>query len=133
MRALRKLLLSALIAALPLASASATETLHVYGPGGPLPAMKEAVAEFGRTHDVKVDVVAGPAPQWIDKAKADADLIFSGSEVMMSDFSAALPEIDQASVKPLYLRPAAILGALEIPVISAASRICSSRATAFSS
>jgi accessory colonization factor AcfC len=71
--------------------------------------MKEAAAEFGRTHDVNVDVVAGPTPQWIDKAKADADLIFSGSEVMMSDFITMLPDIDQASVKPLYLRPAAIL------------------------
>lgn len=43
--------LLALIAAGLTATASsaafATETLRVYGPGGPLPAMKEAAAVFG--------------------------------------------------------------------------------------
>ncbi len=87
----------------------AAEPLHVYGPGGPLPAMKEAAAEFGRSHGIAVDVTAGPTPQWIDHAKADADLIFSGSEVMMSDFIAAMPDIDPGSARALYLRPAAIL------------------------
>jgi accessory colonization factor AcfC len=74
-------------------SAHAAGPLHMYGPGGPLPAMKEAAAAFGRSHGVAVDVVAGPTPQWIDHAKADADLIFSGSEVMMSDFISAMPDI----------------------------------------
>lgn len=87
----------------------AAATLHVYGPGGPLPAMKEAAAAFGKAHGITVDVTAGPTPQWIDRAKADADLIFSGSEVMMSDFIAAIPQLDPATVEPLYLRPAAIL------------------------
>lgn len=91
------------------ASARATEALHVYGPGGPLPAMKEAAAAFGKKHNIEVEVTAGPTPQWIDHAKADADLIFSGSEVMMSDFISAMPDIDTSTVRPLYLRPAAIL------------------------
>lgn len=98
--------------AFTLATASvayAAEPLHVYGPGGPLPAMKEAAAAFGQAHGIQVDVVAGPTPQWIDQAKANADLIFSGSEVMMSDFITALPSIDTQTVQPLYLRPAAIL------------------------
>jgi len=87
----------------------AAEPLHVYGPGGPLPAMKEAAAVFGHDHGIDVQVMAGPTPQWIDRAKADADIIFSGSEVMMSDFIAALPDIDPATAQALYLRPAAIL------------------------
>ncbi len=91
------------------AGAARAETLHVYGPGGPLPAMREAAAAFGRTHGVDVQVTAGPTPQWLDEAKGDADLVFSGSEVMMSDFIAAMPGIDPATVAPLYLRPAAIL------------------------
>lgn len=90
-------------------SAHAAEPLHVYGPGGPLPAMKEAAAAFARSHGVPVEVTAGPTSQWIDHAKADGDLIFSGSEVMMSDFIAAMPDIDPSTVRPLYLRPAAIL------------------------
>ena len=71
--------------------------------------MKEAAATFGQQHNVNVEVTAGLTPQWIDHAKADADMIFSGSEVMMSDFIAAMPDIDSATVQPLYLRPAAIL------------------------
>ena len=88
---------------------AAPETLHVYGPGGPLPAMKEAAEMFGHAHGVDVKVTAGPLSQWIDHAKADADVVFSGSEVMMSDFITAMPNIDPATVKALYLRPAAIL------------------------
>ena len=88
---------------------AAAETLHVYGPGGPLPAMKEAAEIFGRTHGAEIQVTGGPLSQWIDHAKADADVVFSGSEVMMSDFITAMPDIDPATAKALYLRPAAIL------------------------
>ncbi len=96
------------------AAAPTSDTLHVYGPGGPLPAMKEAAAEFGRRHGITVEVVGGPTPQWLEKAKADADLIFSGSEHMMTDFvrqldSATAGRIDEATIEPLYLRAAAIL------------------------
>lgn len=89
--------------------AIAAEPLRVYGPGGPLPAMKEAAEAFGKLHGVEVRVTAGPLPGWQMQAKADADLIFSGSEVMMSDFIAALPEINPSTVTPLYLRPSSIL------------------------
>jgi accessory colonization factor AcfC len=71
--------------------------------------MKEAAAVFGQAHAIDVQVTAGPTPQWIDHAKSDADLIFSGSEVMMSDFITAIPEIDPATVHPLFLRPVTIL------------------------
>lgn len=101
----------ALIASLFGAEAAHAEApIHVYGPGGPAPAMQEAAKAFGAAHHVEVIVVAGPTPKWLDQAKANADLIFSGAETMMSDFQTAMPtEIDPASVEPLYLRPAAIL------------------------
>lgn len=100
------LLLSFLV--LPLSTAAAT--LQVYGPGGPYPAMRDAAAEFSKKHDVKVEVTAGPTPQWIDKAKADADLIYSGSENMMTDFVKAMEgRIVETSITPMYLRPSAIL------------------------
>jgi accessory colonization factor AcfC len=91
------------------------ETLHVYGPGGPLPAMKEAAAAFARRHaGVHVEVTGGPTPQWLAQARANADVVFSGAEHMMTDFvtqlqGAGARRIDEASITPLYLRPAAIL------------------------
>lgn len=91
------------------AAARAAE-LNVYGPGGPLPAMKEAAAAFGRAKGIEVNVTAGPTPAWIDKARADADLIYSGSEAMMTDFVAAMQgQIASPEVEPLYLRASAIL------------------------
>jgi accessory colonization factor AcfC len=59
---------------------------------------------------VKIDVTAGPTPGWIAKAREDADVIFSGSEYMMTDFVKAMDgRIDESSIVPLYLRPSAIL------------------------
>ena len=88
----------------------AAQTLNVYGPGGPAPAMKEAAKSFGAMHKVQVNVTAGPTPQWADKAKQDADVVFSGAENMMSDFAKALPgAFDLKEAEPLYLRPVAIL------------------------
>jgi accessory colonization factor AcfC len=91
-------------------SSYADTPLRVYGPGGPAPAMKEAAAAFEKETGVKVEVTAGPTPQWIDKAREDADLIYSGSETMMSDFVQAMQgRIADADVQPLYLRPLSIL------------------------
>jgi len=88
----------------------AQEVIRAYGPGGPLPAMREAAEAFGKSAGVKVEVAAGPTPQWLEKAKSDADIIFSGAEYMMTDFIKALDgRIDEATVASLYLRPSAIL------------------------
>lgn len=88
----------------------AQDTLHVYGPGGPAPAMKEAAALFEKRSGVKVLVTAGPTPQWLEQAKRDADVVYSGSETMMTDFVVAFDgRIDETEVRPLYLRPLAIL------------------------
>ena len=86
------------------------KVLHVYGPGGPLPAMKEAATQFKKDTGIAVEVTGGPTPQWIEQAKQNADLIFSGSETMMTDFIKAMGErVDSDDVVPLYLRPSAIL------------------------
>ncbi|GAC1492601.1 MAG: AcfC family putative adhesin [Gemmatimonadaceae bacterium] len=96
------------------AASSGRETIHIYGPGGPLAAMKEAAAEFSRHRGVQVEVVGGPTTQWLERAKSDADIIFSGAENMMTDFIGQLKDapagqIDVATVDPLYIRPSAIL------------------------
>lgn len=98
----------ALIAAATAISAQA-ETLRLYGPGGPTPAMKEVAASFSAMTGHTVEVTAGPASRWMEKAQADADLIYSGSENMMTAFFAAHGDIVQDSVIPLYMRPSAIL------------------------
>lgn len=88
----------------------AQTVVNVYGPGGPAPAMKEAAASFGAMHKVTVNVVAGPTAEWADKAKQDADVIFSGAENMFTDFAKALPGVfDIGQAYPLYLRPVSIL------------------------
>lgn len=99
-----------LIACLMTASAHAQDVLHVYGPGGPAPAMTQAAAAFGKETGVRVVLTAGPTPQWKEQAQADADLIYSGSEHMMSDFGRLFEDLFELhDVVSLYLRPSAIL------------------------
>jgi accessory colonization factor AcfC len=85
--------------------------LRAYGPGGPAPAMREAARVFGEQKGIKVEITAGPTPAWKDQAMKDADLIFSGSEYMMTDFAQKdLPGLmDTSTIRTLYLRPSAIL------------------------
>jgi accessory colonization factor AcfC len=87
-----------------------TPVLHVYGPGGPLPALKEAADAFGKEKHIQIVVTGGPEPKWLYDAQQTADLIFSGSEDMMSDFQVAMQgALDPTTITPLYLREAAIL------------------------
>jgi len=89
---------------------SSRAPLRVYGPGGPRPAMEEAAAAFARASGIKVVVSGGPMRQWIRRATSDADVIYSGAEFMMTDSIAALAgAVDESTVVPLFLRPAALL------------------------
>lgn len=91
-------------------STSALAGVKVYGPGGPAPAMLEASKQFQQRTGIVVDVTAGPTPKWVDQAKQNADIIYSGSEAMMSDFENMFTDqIVKTTVEPLYLRPAAIV------------------------
>ncbi len=106
----RTLLAAALLACALSPAASLAADLRVYGPGGPAPAMKEAAAAFGKARGIEVEVTAGPTPRWIETARTDADLVYSGSETMMTDFVAAMDgKLRSEDVRPLYLRPSAIL------------------------
>lgn len=92
------------------AAQAAEPTVRVYGPGGPAPAMKEAANAFSAAAGTSVEVVAGPTPQWVDRAKADGDVIFSGAENMFGDFAKAMPDVlDLRQAEPIALRPVAIL------------------------
>ena len=89
---------------------NAADVVRVYGPGGPAPAMKEAAKAFGERSGVRVEVTAGPAEQWIRKARNDADLVFSGSENMMTSLVRTMRgAVLEETVRPIYIRPATIL------------------------
>lgn len=107
---MKRLKLMVATATVLLAAVPVSAQLRVYGPGGPAPAMKEAAAAFERKTRIKVEVTSGPTPGWIDKARRDADLVYSGSDMMMTGFVRALPKaLRQSEVMPLYDRPSAIL------------------------
>ena len=98
------------VTALSLASPATAEVLHVYGPGGPAPAMKEAAAVYHARTGTDVRVVSGPTKEWIENAKQDADVMYSGAENMMTDFVKAMEgQIDEKTIDPLYLRASNIL------------------------
>jgi accessory colonization factor AcfC len=73
--------------------------------------MREVARVFGEQKGAKIEIIAAPTPTWKDQAMKDADLIFSGSEYMMTDFvQKDLPGlIDTSTIRTLYLRPSAIL------------------------
>ena len=63
----------------------AAQTLKAYGPGGPAPAMKEAAQAFEKKSGIKVEITAGPTPQWKDKATADPLQIPPGDGTASAD------------------------------------------------
>lgn len=110
MKQIRPTAAALLIFVISAAVAEAHDVLRVYGPGGPAPAMKAAAKAFQEKTGVVVEVTAGPAEQWMPKAKKDADIVFSGSENMMTSFIRAMKgQILERTVRPIYFRPATIL------------------------
>jgi accessory colonization factor AcfC len=108
--------LAFLIAALIFAGAAgATEAdqlpmIFVYGPAGPAPAFKEAAKAFGAANGVSMVVASGPTQNWVDKARNDADVLYTGSENMVHEYAKAIPHaFDPSTAEPLYLRPVVIL------------------------
>ena len=96
--------------ALAFTAPASAEVLHVYGPGGPAPAMKEAAMVYRARTGTEVLVVSGPTKEWIESAKKDADVVYSGAENMMTDFVKAMEgQIDEKTIDPLYLRASNIL------------------------
>jgi len=85
--------------------------LRVYGPSGPAPAIREAAKAFEAATGKTVKVIAAPTHRWKDQAMKDADVVFSGSQFMMTDFVRKdLPGlIDLSSIQELYPRPSGIL------------------------
>ncbi|WP_263282011.1 extracellular solute-binding protein [Peribacillus butanolivorans] len=91
-------------------SLAVNDVVKVYGPGGPLGPIKELADQFTNETGIKVEVTAGPEAKWIDQAKQDADIIYGGSEYMLTDFMLNHPGIiNEKTRTELYSRAAGIL------------------------
>jgi len=90
------------------------EHVRVYCSEGPALALQEAASAF--SSDDAVKVVGGPPTEWAEQASADADVVCSSAEYMMSAFvhDPGL-KVDPTTVTPLYTRPSAILVRLGNP------------------
>jgi accessory colonization factor AcfC len=90
--------------------AAVLQTIHMYGPGGPAPAMSECARTFNARNGANVAVTFGPTAQWSAQAMQDADLFFSGAENMMTDFQGMFgKQIDVSTIRPVYVRAAVIM------------------------
>ncbi|TNE74441.1 accessory colonization factor AcfC [bacterium] len=90
-------------------SLQAQDTLFVFGPGGPYPAIQEVANQFTAETRIPVKITKGPLPNWKLQAEQQADLIYSGSEFMMSSFIGIFHDINPQTIAPLYLRKSGIL------------------------
>lgn len=98
------------IGALLLLGSALKADIMVYGPGGPAPVLKELAKQFETQTKHKVQVVAGPTPSWIEQAKKDADIIFSGNSSMMDGFIKTLPkQLETNNIQVLNIRQAGIV------------------------
>lgn len=93
-----------------LAPAQQSDTLYVYGPGGPFGPINECAQIFGRQNRTAVKVTAGPESNWILAAQQNADIVYGGAEYMLTQFAMKHPGlVDIATRTELYKRGAAIL------------------------
>ncbi|CAD5568929.1 substrate-binding domain-containing protein [Escherichia coli] len=87
-------------------STFAQESINIYGPGGPAPAIKENAKVFQDKFGVIINLTSGPQNKWQESALKNADLIYSGSEAMLHDMKR---NFDLFKSKALYMRPVSIL------------------------
>lgn len=94
--------------------------LRVYGAGGPLGPMREALEAFKARTGTDFTITAGPTGMWLDDATANGDLVFFGGEYVMDAFAdgrtyqgerrlATEGLIMPESRTSLYTRPSGIL------------------------
>ena len=91
-------------------AAASAQTLHVYGPGGPLDPIRTCSEMYTAATHVPVVVTAGPEKQWFPAAQADADVVYGGAEYMLTQFDLDHPGfLLPGSRTELYSRAVGIL------------------------
>lgn len=95
---------------LALVCGAPAQTLHVYGPGGPVEPMRACAALFTSEAKIPVVVTGGPEKTWWPAAQGDADLVYGGAEYMLTQFDRDHPAfLEPGSRTELYARAAGIL------------------------
>jgi accessory colonization factor AcfC len=86
------------------------KALRIYGPEGPSLPMKECAEIFSKKYGIKAEVLAGPEPAWVARAKEDADVIYEGAEYRLTLFIANHScLVDEGTRTSLYPRVGGIL------------------------
>lgn len=106
---MKKVAMISMVSVLAATLYAKADTVYVYGPGGPFPAMNEAAKVFSKKYSIPVQVTKGPLGKWKGDAKKNADVIYSGAEFMMTNFTHTFEEIRKETITPLYLRKSGIL------------------------
>lgn len=83
--------------------------LRIYGPQDPMLAMREIADRFEAKNNVKMELTGGATETWKNFAIKEADVVFSGSETMMEDYTKNLGIVDEKTIETFYMRPASIL------------------------
>ncbi|WP_027327241.1 extracellular solute-binding protein [Helicobacter pametensis] len=82
----------------------------VYGPGGPAPVLKKLALLYNQTSQEKVIIHAGPTSSWINKAKKNADIIYSGNSSMMDSFLDLMGnKLNPSDIQVLNIREAGVI------------------------
>jgi accessory colonization factor AcfC len=63
--------------------------LRIYGPEDVSAPMKECAEMFSKKYGIRAEVLAGPEATWVARAKQEADVIYEGSEYMLTQFIAS--------------------------------------------
>ncbi|CAG9435895.1 hypothetical protein NVI2019_NGLDDFDA_03987 (plasmid) [Providencia alcalifaciens] len=100
---LKKIMLASMLIS---SNVFAQESINIYGPGGPAPAIKENAKIFQDKYGIVVHVTSGPQNKWQEQALDDADIIYSVSEVMLHEMKKKFNLSDSSA---LYMRPVSIL------------------------
>jgi accessory colonization factor AcfC len=84
--------------------------LRIYGPQGPSAPMKECAEIFSKKYGTKAEVLTGPGPTWISRAREEADIVYEGAEYCLTRFMGQYPcLVDEGTRTSLYPRAGGIL------------------------
>lgn len=87
-----------------------SDSIFIFGSDGPYPAFQKIADAFEKEYNIEVIITKDPLPNWEKEAHQKADLIFSGSEHMMTQFSDVFAhEIYEPSILPLYKRESGLI------------------------
>ncbi|RDU64623.1 hypothetical protein CQA53_07670 [Helicobacter didelphidarum] len=84
--------------------------IFIYGPGIPTPPITKLAQKYEANTKQKIVLQTGPTNLWLENAKKNADIVFSGSTEMMDGFINLMPnKLDFKNIQVLNIREAGII------------------------